>query len=396
MVKLKKSRVAVTAIILLLVFLFFWGAFRVKVTPSSYNMSLAELQNVISREFYQSVSDEDLYTGAARGMVSALGDKYAEYFTAEEYAASQQVKSGKYTGIGITFSLDEDGQFIVVKKISDGPADRAGIELGDLLVSVDGKSLLGLSMTEVSDLIKAKGENEFTLGLLRDGTAVSVSLRCEDVVTERVRYVLLEDNIAYVQITGFYGTCAEEFSEALKNFRADGATALVLDLRGNLGGNLDLMLSIADEVMEEGVVLSIRSRNGGESIYRSHSGSLGVPIAVLVNGSSASASEALTGALQDSGVGFAVGTQTYGKGIVQTTFHLTESDGWVKMTTGSYYTPNGRSIHEVGITPDIVVEMPEDLEGIQPEYLTAEQDIQLQAAIEALKERRKDADAFSN
>ena len=388
MEKLKKGRVCAAVLILLLLGVLLWRLFALQGTVSSYEKALAQLGTVISEEFYEPVTDEQLYTGAARGMVAALDDKYAEYFTAEEYAASQQVKSGKYTGIGITFSQNEAGEFTVVKVISDGPADRAGVQIGDVLVSVDGESLSGLSMTDVSDRIKAKGEEEFTLSLTREGTPYSVTLRCEEVVSNRVRYELLEDDIAYLQITEFYGTCADEFKQALQQLKQDGATALVLDLRGNLGGSLDLMLSIADELMEEGVVLSIRSRSGSEVVYRAHSGSLGLPVAVLVNGSSASASEALTGALQDSGVGFAVGTQTYGKGIVQTTFHLTESDGWVKMTTGSYYTPNGRSIHGVGITPDLVVELPEALSNLSPELLTKEQDAQLRAAIDALREKR--------
>ncbi len=161
----------------------------------------------------------------------------------------------------------------------------------------------------------------------------------------------------------------------------------MLDLRGNLGGDLNEMMAVANELLDSKLVLAIKNGDGTENNHTTDAGAIDWPMAVLVNGNSASASEALTGALQDYGRATVIGEQTFGKGIVQTTYHLSESDGWIKMTTGSYYTPNGRSIHGIGLTPDILVSLPEGVDGSSPEYLEYAQDTQLQKAVEVLMER---------
>jgi len=345
--------------------------------------ALSELQSYIDKYYYKDISDDDLYVAAARGMVSALGDTYAEYFTAEEYAASQQVKSGKYKGIGVTFSQKDD-DYVILKVTEGGPADRAGIMAGDLIVSINGDPVAGKTLTEISDIIKDMGDAEFTMELTRDGTSYQVTMVTEEVKTQRVRYVKMDNNIAYIQITAFYSDCSTAFPEAIEQAKADGADKLILDLRGNLGGDLNEMMAVANELLDSKLVLTIKNGDGTEDTHTTDADCIDWPMAVLVNGNSASASEALTGALQDYKRATIIGEQTFGKGIVQTTFHLPESDGWVKMTTGTYYTPNGRCIHGVGLTPDIEISLPEGVDGSSPEYISYDQDTQLQKAVEVL------------
>lgn len=349
----------------------------------SSGSALSQLQSFIDQYYYQDVSDEELYIGAARGMVDALGDNYAQYFTAEEYAASQQVKSGKYKGIGVTFALEGE-DYVILKITEGGPADRAGIRAGDFIVSINGDPVSGKSLTDISDIIKNMDDAEFTMELTRNGEQYQVSMVTEEVKTQRVRYLMLDNSIAYIQITAFYSDCSTAFPKAIEQAKKDGAAALVLDLRGNLGGDLNEMMAVADELLDSRLVLAIKNGDGTENTHTTDAGAVDWPMAVLVNGNSASASEALTGALQDYGRATVIGEQTFGKGIVQTTYHLSESDGWIKMTTGSYYTPNGRSIHGVGLTPDILVSLPEGVDGSSPEYIEYGQDTQLQKAVEVL------------
>lgn len=345
--------------------------------------ALAELQSFIEKYYYQDVSSEDLYLGAARGMVDALGDDYAQYFTAEEYAASQQVKSGKYKGIGVTFT-QEGEDYVILKVTEGGPADRAGIQVGDCILAINGDPVAGKSLTEISDIIKNMGDEAFTMELSRNGERYEVTMVTEEVKTQRVRYVLMDSNIAYIQITAFYADCSTAFPKAIRQAEQDGAKALILDLRGNLGGDLNEMMAVANELLDSKLVLTIKNGDGTENTHKTSAGAIDWPMAVLVNGNSASASEALTGALQDYGRATVIGEPTFGKGIVQTTYHLSESDGWIKMTTGAYYTPNGRSIHGVGLKPDILVSLPEGVDGSAPEYIAYEQDTQLQKAVEVL------------
>lgn len=347
--------------------------------------ALGELEAVISTNFHEEVDNDKLYVGAAKGMVSALEDRYATYYTGEEYAEYRQKQSGKYTGIGITLTQQTDGAFAVVMVYTNSPADKAGVLPDDILTAIDGQSTAAMSMDDLLSHIKAAGEDSIDLTFRRGETEYTVSLHNEEIVANRVNYKMLEDNVAYIHLLEFTGTCVEDFKTAVEQAQNDSARALVLDLRGNLGGQLDMMLEIADVLLDEGVVLTIQSRSGEDEVYRSGDGMLGLPLAVLVNGNSASASEALAGALQDRGVGYLIGTTTYGKGIVQTTYPLSESGGWVKMTTGAYYTPNGRCIHGEGLTPDLKISLPEEEAGKSVDLLTLEQDTQLRAALDYLR-----------
>ena len=337
-----------------------------------------ELFSVVSTHALNDATEEELYLAAAHGVIDELDDDYADYYTAEEYDRMQKTKSGQYEGIGVTYTQSTNGDYVVVDVAEDGPAARAGIEPGDIFVAIGTTQVAGLEMDEISNLIDAQGDAEFTVELLRGDETYTVELHRESIVTKRVTYELLDHNVAYIAINAFYSDCQGEFKTALNQARSDGATALVLDLRGNLGGYLDEMMGVANCLMDDAVVLTVKNGDGTEEVYRAKGGSMDWPMAVLVNSETASASEALSGALQDYGIAVLVGTQTYGKGIVQTTYPLSISGGWVKFTTGAYYTPNGRSIHKVGLTPDIVVELEE---GQKPSS-SAEDDAQMQKALE--------------
>ena len=352
-----RSKMILAAAALLLVAVSVVGTlFAVRIFGGSSAGALGELFGVISEHALHDVSEEELYLSAARGTVAGLNDDYAAYYTAEEYEKNTESKSGHYEGVGITISYDEAQGYVVVLVTEDGPASRAGIAVGDVILAVNGTAVSPEEGKDPASLISALGEEEFEMELRRGGETYTVRLQCEEIVTHRVQYELLEDGIAYISISAFYADAQGEFAEAIEQAQADGAHALVLDLRGNLGGYLDQMMGVADCLLGSRVVLTVKNGDGTENVYRADGTELDWPMAVLVNSNTASASEALSGALQDYGKAVLVGTQTFGKGIVQTTYPLAQSGGWVKMTTGAYYTPNGRSIHEVGLTPDYVVE----------------------------------------
>lgn len=355
-----EKRPYIVVICLLAVMVLFLGSFFVVTiltrSPQAADggEKLSELMGMIEEYSYDEESNEEsLYLAAARGMVASLNDDYAEYYTAEEYAEKKQVKSGKYKGIGVSFT-QEGENFVIVKVNEDGPAERAGIQQGDIIHTIDGKTLKGLDTDDISAMIK-EFEGEFEMGLIRDGEEFTVTLKTEEIQTKRVYCSMLEGNIAYIMINAFYNDCSTAFPKALDQALEKGAEALILDLRGNLGGELTEMMAVADCLIDGKVVLTTKNGDGTEEVYTASAGAVEIPIVVLVDGNSASASEALSGALQDYGIAKLVGTKTYGKGIVQTTYYLSKSEGWVKMTTGAYFTPNGACIHGVGLTPDVVV-----------------------------------------
>ena len=351
---------------------------------------LAQMKETIQRAFFyydeSANSDEKLVDAALRGMLSSIDDDYAQYYTAEQYAEHLKSNSGEYRGIGIVIAAPDETGSRIQRVYAGSPMAAAGAQQGDLVLSINGEPVAGLSLDDMLALFHTD-ETADVLLLSRNGETFEVSVVKDIINVPYVEYALLEDGVGYIRLIGFAGHVVQETKDALANLTEQGAEKLVLDLRDNPGGSLDDVLDVADLFLEHGqLIVSIRSRiEETETYYAKTDAVWNGPVVVLINENSASASELLSGAMQDHARATVVGTQSFGKGIVQTYFQLPANKGWVKLTTDAYYTPNDICIHGVGITPDVVVELPEEYRGAALESLTREQDTQLAAAFDILK-----------
>ena len=349
--------------------------------------ALQELANTIQSQYFfyeeKELDSEKLLDAAMRGMITKLEDPYAQYFTEEEYQELLSNNAGNYVGLGITIMAPDDTGTMVQSVYTGAPADLAGIRKGDILTLVNGKATAGKTLDEVITYFSDDSTVPDEIVYLRDGVLTTVSVLRAEIHIIRVSSTILDGDIGYLRITEFNGSVAEDFSNAVDAFLEQGVQRMIIDLRDNPGGGLTEVLNVAYTMIpEDEIIVSIRSKNGDEDVYRSKGGDkISMQMVVLVNGNSASASELLTGALKDYGLATIVGTQTFGKGIVQSYFHLSGENGWAKMTTDAYYTPNDVCIQGVGITPDIVVDLPEELKNLSIDLIDPAQDTQLQAAI---------------
>lgn len=352
--------------------------------PVSKKISVIE--KLVEENYVEDVSNEELEEYIYAGYVAGLGDKYSTYMTAEEFTNFKESLNGSYSGIGIQVSLGEDNNMKVEEVYSGSPAERAGILKDDIIYSVGDIEIDDEdSYLDAVSFIKSS-EEEFTVrGKHSDGTEFTVEIISEDIDVPSVCYTMLDGNLGYIRITEFEGNTAEQFDEAAESL--EGMEGLIIDLRNNPGGFLTTVNDIADTILPEGTITYIEYKNGEKKYYESDENCLDIPIAVLVNGNSASASEVLTGAIKDYGAGTIVGTTTYGKGVVQDSYSL--SDGsCVKLTVAKYYTPNGVCIHGEGIDPDVEAPATESFKLPSVTDSKAEPDIendtQLKKAIEVL------------
>lgn len=348
---------------------------------------LQDLAETIHSQYYfyddKKLDGEKLVDSAMRGMITSLDDPYAQYFTEEEYNQLLTANSGDYVGLGISLQVSDDVGSMVINVYSGGPADLAGLRKGDVITKVNGTVTANLSLDALIGCFSDDEDVPDEITFLRDGIEKTIRVQRTEVHIKRVDSKLLSDNIGYIRITEFNGSVAEDFVSAAKELQGKGVRNLIIDLRDNPGGGLNEVLGISNTLIPEGnVIVSIRSKSGDERVYKSEGGEqFGMKLVVLVNGYSASASELLTGALKDYGLATIIGTQTFGKGIVQSFFHISENGGWAKMTTDAYYTPNDVCIQGVGISPDLVVELPEELKDTAIDFIDPAKDTQLQAAI---------------
>lgn len=347
---------------------------------------MGELAWYIESFAYEEADNHALYLGASRGMVGALDDRYAAYYTAEEFDEMMAQQSGEYVGIGIVIAQDgPKGDILIDMVYDDTPAALAGIKIGDAVTAFDGESLAGKSAQDLTDMIRQKKETLFTLSIQRDSLSFDVELHSEPIVVHRVHFAM-KDGIAVIDLDEFTGDAQSGFSNALEQARKQAAKGIVIDLRDNPGGDLNIVLGIADELLGEGVTMTMKSRTGQEQVYQSDANKkTNLPLAVLINGRSASASEVLAGALQDHGAARLFGVTSFGKGIVQSIYPLQLSQGHVKLTTAAYFTPSGRSIHGTGIEPDVVVKLPKAYREKLIQNLPEEKDTQMQAAMKYLQ-----------
>ena len=325
--------------------------------------------------------------GAIRGMMEAVDDPYTFYYTTEELQQSNDEDAGVYHGVGMVVQITTDGAIEVARVYDGSPAQQAGLQIGDRIVAVDGQAVSGESaktLNECVQLVQGPDGTDVRLTIQRDGVEQTVTATRAEVSVSYAEYQILDDNIGYLNLVQFTGNDVEGFTEALEAFKAANVRGVVIDLRNNPGGLLDHVVAIADQVLPEGLITYVEDRHGNRQEEYADADYWDVPMVVLVNGMSASASELFTAAFQDDERGTVVGTQTFGKGIVQTLITFAEDGAGMQLTTASYYSPKGRSIHGTGVTPDVVVELDEDkwISTLDPDPA---HDNQLAAALDELE-----------
>ncbi len=346
-----------------------------------------ELFDKISNEYYYDPPTRgELITRALNGVVDSLDDPYAQYFTAEEYEKYLTNINGQYSGIGMLVGQPTEKGAPVLDVYDDTPAAAGGVLPGDIITAVEGAPVIGLELDDVAAAIDREIGETVTLTLMRGTQTFDVTLTCAEINIQHVSHKLFKERTGYIKITMFTGNCAEEFKEAVNDLKNRGMKCLVIDLRDNPGGSLSDVVSVADTLLGESTIVSVRGRLEAEGeVYTSNRKGVSVPIAVIVNENSASASEILAAAIRENGAGVVVGMTTFGKGIVQTTFHLSTNSGWIKLTTDGYYTPSGNSIHGKGVVPDIEVDLPDELKGIPLDEISQDDDAQLWAALDYVR-----------
>ena len=350
---------------------------------------LDEVRATLMNEYYQPLDEDELVLGAIRGMMSAVGDPYTFYYTADEMTAANEEFGGVYHGVGMLVQLTDDGAIEVARVYEDSPAEAAGVRMGDRIVAVDGVEVSGESaqtLNEAIDRIQGEDGTTVVLSVQRDGEILDLEVMRAEVSISYVEYQIINGDIGYINISQFSGNDVEGFQEAVSALQAAEVSGVIIDIRNNPGGLLTDVVEIADALLPEGLIAYVEDGHGNRTEYTSDADYWDVPLVVMVNGMSASASELLSAAIQDYDRGTIVGTTTYGKGIVQTLITFAEDGAGMQLTTASYYSPSGRSIHENGVEPDVTVELSEDCDLTVPSP-NLENDNQLAAALEALQAR---------
>lgn len=346
------------------------------------------LEDYVKNNYLYDVTDKELEIGELKGVVAGLNDPYSEYFTKEEYEELTKNISGKFYGIGVVISAQDGDLITVVSPIKDSPADRAGIKAGDKIVKVNDKEYSSAQINEAMQVMRGnKGESvKITVYRPSDSKNYDFNIKRDEVKAETIISKDL-NGIGYIGITQFSEDTAKDFKKALLNLEKENIKGLIIDLRGNPGGIVDTSAEIADELLPEGVVVYAKNRDHKKVFeFKSDAKHTELPLVVLINEGSASASEILAGAIRDYNRGKIVGMKSFGKGIVQTAVRFPSGDG-IKLTTSEYFSPKGINIHKKGIEPDIKVELPKDIKGIGIEHLN--EDTQLQKAIEILNNEIK-------
>ena len=347
--------------------------------------TLASFRSVLEEKYMGEIDDETLIEGAIKGYVSALGDPYTTYYTKEEMDELMEETTGNYVGIGIYMTLDlENNAIYVVKPMEGSPAEEAGIKAGDLITKVDGIEYSGEELDQASNAIKGKEGTKVKLEILSNGQTREIEVERRKIIVSHIVEKKF-DNIGYLLIEDFDGGCADEFEEKYKELEKQGIDRLIIDLRNNGGGVVNEAVDIADMLLEKDkTILITKDKKGNEEVKKcDNEASITMPVVVLTNGYSASASEILVGALKDNERATIVGTKTYGKGVIQEVDRLNDGSG-LKITI-EYYTPNRDKINKVGIKPDEEIELSSEI--IEKGTYTDEEDNQLQKAIEIIKRK---------
>ena len=345
---------------------------------ASESLRFLRAMHLVKQNYNGDVDNHTLYDGAIKGMVESVGDPYTVYLNRKDYKQLTEMTDGSFGGIGIVFGKRGD-DYIVISALPDNPGAAAGIKSGDIITAVDDKETRTMNMEQVATAIRGKQGTEVTLELKdKEGNLRKVRVVRQEIKTQSVGAEMLPNSkIGYIRIAVFNESTVEDFTKEYQKLEEQGMQSLILDLRGNPGGLLDAGVGIAQRLVPKGPIVSVIDKDGNKYTESSSLEKVKYPLAVLVDHGSASASEIVAGAIKDTKAGKLFGVKTFGKGSVQTVYRL-DSATAVKITVAKYYTPSGVSIHNVGIEPDEVVELPD----------TATKDVQLEAAIEYLKQQK--------
>lgn len=332
---------------------------------------LNAIDSVLESFYFGDVDDETAKDNIYKAYLSSYGDKYTMYYTADEYKALKESTNGKFYGIGAVCQLSGEGGVLLVDVYDNGAGYQAGLRSGDRVVNVDGRDITDMELSSAVALIKGDKGTSVTLEVIRGTERLTFSAVRDAVEAKTVSYTLLDNNIGYLSISQFEEVTTKQFKAAVEDLQSQGMKGLVIDIRNNPGGLLDTVVGMLKYMLPDGLIVYTEDKQGNRKEYKGQDNDeFNLPLAVIVNGNSASASEIFAGAIQDYGKGTIIGTQTYGKGIVQTVKPLTDGSA-IKFTIAKYFTPKGQDIHGKGVTPDMIVEYDTD----------ADVDTQLDAAI---------------
>jgi len=349
---------------------------------SGLELALSNIRGILEDNYIGEIDDEKMLESAIKGYVQGLGDEYAEYYTPIEMSNELDEAIGNYVGIGIYMTVNKTrGQITVFQPMIDSPAEKAGIKAEDIITKIDGVEVTVDNVEDMSNAIKGEEGTKVKLEIQRGEETLNFEVERKRIVISHINSRVLKNNVGYINIVDFDGGAAEEFETKYNELKKQNITSLIIDVRSNGGGVVDEAIDILEMLCEKGDTLLITvDKNNNEVVTKSKKKqTIDIPIVVLVNENTASATEIFAGALKDHDRAELVGQQTYGKGVIQTLIKLSDGSG-LKMTTEEYCTPNKNKINKVGITPDYEIELPNDIEE-----LTDENDTQLNKAIELLK-----------
>ena len=347
---------------------------------------LEYLEKMIDQDYLGEKDEDQLAEGMYAGLIYGLGDVYSRYYTAEEYEQETSSTDGSYVGIGISMEANKEGGVKIAECYEGGPGEIAGLEEGDVISAIDGEDITEMDTSEVAGLIRNSGKDQVTLTIHREDEEkpIEITVEIRDVELHSVFGEMLDDETGYIRISEFTGVTPDQYLETFQSLEDQGMQKLVIDLRDNPGGLLDSVCSILNHVLPEGLIVYTEDKYGNRTEETSDGKDpLELPLAVLVNENSASASEIFAGAVKDYGIGTIVGTTTYGKGVVQSVRQLADGSA-VKLTVSNYFTPKGNNINKVGIQPNVEVKLSTEL--LNKKEITHEEDNQLQEALKVLND----------
>lgn len=341
------------------------------------------LMNIIDKDTIYEPDDNEVIEGIYKGIFDSLGDEYAAYYTKEDYESFLETATGEYVGIGAYVAQNENGYTYIVAPIKGSPAEKAGLKAGDVIYKVDGKDVSDQTTDQIAAKLKGKANTKVKVTIIREGATDEMvfTITRKKIETVTVAHKVVDDNIGYIQVSSFENVTVEQFRKALKELGKQKVDGLIIDLRDNPGGNLDVVVEMVDMFLEKGkmIVYTKDKKEKVTSRYMAQDNdAVKLPLCVLINGNSASASEIFAANIKDHKLGKLVGTTTFGKGIVQTVKPLTDGSA-VKYTTAKYFTPDGLDIHKKGVEPDVKIEL--DIEDYREHNI----DSQLNVAIKQLK-----------
>lgn len=354
-------------------------------SDSSHVQKIEYLEKLIDQEYLGEVDNDEMAEGVYAGLVYGLGDVYSRYYTADEYAQETASTDGAYAGIGVSIQKNKNGGVQIAECYEGGPGADAGLQTGDVITAINDTDVTDMELSDVVSLIRENKDKTIVLTVFRENEEKSreISVDVTDVELPSVFGEMLDKKTGYIQITQFTGVTPQQYKDMFVELKDKGMERLVIDLRDNPGGLLTSVCDILREILPEGLIVYTEDKDGNrEEETCDGKNKLNMPLAVLVNENSASASEIFAGAVQDHGVGTIVGTTTYGKGVVQELRQLSDGSA-VKLTVSNYYTPNGNSINKVGIKPDVEVKLASVF--LNKDEITHEEDNQLQEALNVIE-----------